>query len=69
MESADASFRNHLEDCMRHMGFASCLADPDLWIMATEKPDGTHYWAYALLYVDDVMVIHHDALSKYPGMA
>ena len=32
-------------------------------MMATEKPDGTKYWAYVLLYVDDVLVIHHDALS------
>jgi hypothetical protein len=63
LKSAGASFRNHLADCMRHMGFTPCLADPDLWMMATEKPDGTKYWAYALLYVDDVMVIHHDALS------
>ena len=48
---------------MQHMGFVPCLADPDLWMLATEKTDGTKYWAYVLLYVDDVMVIHHDALS------
>jgi hypothetical protein len=45
------------------MGFIPCLADPDLWMLATEKADGTKYWAYVLIYVDDVMVIHHDALS------
>ena len=32
-------------------------------MLATEKADGTKYWEYVLLYVDDVMVIHHDALS------
>jgi hypothetical protein len=32
-------------------------------MQAAEKPDGTKYWAYALIYVDDVMVIHHDALT------
>ena len=63
LKSAGASFRNHLADCMRHMGFVPCLADPDSWMLATEKPDGTKYWAYVLLYVDDVMVVHHDALS------
>ena len=63
LKSAGASFRNHLADCMRHMGFVPCLADPDLWMLATEKTDGTKYWAYVLLYVDDVMVIHHDAMS------
>ena len=32
-------------------------------MLAAEKADGTKYWAYVLLYIDDVMVIHHDALS------
>ncbi len=63
LKSAGASFRNHLADCMRHLGFTPCLADPDLWMLATEKEDGTQYMAYVLLYVDDVMVVHHDALS------
>ena len=63
LKSAGASFRNHLADCMRHLGFTPCLADPDLWMLATEKEDGTAYYAYVLLYVDDVMVIHHDAMS------
>ena len=63
LKSAGASFRNHLADCMRHMGFVPCLADADLWMQAAEKPDGTKYWAYALIYVDDVLVIHHDALT------
>jgi hypothetical protein len=63
LKSAGASFRNHLADCMRHLGFTPCLADPDLWLKAAEKPDGSAYYAYVLLYVDDVMVIHHDAMS------
>ncbi len=63
LKSAGASFWNHLADCMQHMGFIPCLANPDLWMLATEKADGTTYWAYVLLCVDDVMVIHHDALS------
>ena len=32
-------------------------------MLAAEKPDGSVYYAYVLLYVDDVMVIHHDAMS------
>ncbi len=48
---------------MQHMGFIPSLAHPDLWMLATEKADGSKYWAYVLLYVNDVMVIHHDALS------
>ena len=48
---------------MQHLGFTLCLADPDLWMLATEEEDGTEYWAYVLLCVDDVMGIHHDPLS------
>ncbi len=44
------------------MGFVPCRANPDLWMLATEKSDGTKYWAYVLLYVDDVMVILHNAM-------
>jgi hypothetical protein len=29
LKSAGASFRNHLADCMQHMGFTPCLVDPD----------------------------------------
>jgi hypothetical protein len=57
---------------MNHLGFKPCLADPDLWMMAMVRPsDGSKYYAYVLVYIDDVMVIHHDAeavllrLDKY----
>jgi hypothetical protein len=29
LKSAGALFCNHLADCMQHIGFAPCLADPD----------------------------------------
>jgi hypothetical protein len=64
LKSAGELFRNHLADCMRHLGFTPCLADPDLWMKATEKEDGTAYYAYVLLYVDDVMVIHHNKIER-----
>ena len=34
LKSARASFRNHLADAMRHLGYTSCLADPDVWYRA-----------------------------------
>ena len=62
LKSAGASFRNHLADCMRHLGWKPCLADQDLWMKAEIRPDDEFkYYAYALLYVDDILVIHHDA--------
>jgi hypothetical protein len=62
LKSAGASFRNHLADCKTHLGFTSCLADPDLWMRPEVRPcNGFEYYAYVLLYVDDVLVVHHDA--------
>jgi hypothetical protein len=62
LKSAGASFCNHLADCMTHLGFKPCLADPDLWMLASERPsDGHEYYAYVLIYVNDVLVMHHAA--------
>ena len=64
LKSAGASFRNHLADCMKHLGDQPCLADPDLWYRAEVQPDdGFKYYAYVLLYVDDCMAIGHNPLA------
>ena len=36
------------------------MADPDLWLKS-QNQDGIDYYSYILCYVDDIMVIHHDA--------
>ena len=56
---------------MDHMGYQSCLADPDLWFQISKLDCGTEYYEYNLLYVDDCLVIreHPDQvlarLGKY----
>ena len=60
-KSSGRDFRNHLRSCMSHLGFQSCKADPDVWMRASNKSDGTPYYQYALLYVDDVLVVAEDA--------
>ena len=46
LKSAGASFRNHLAECMRNLGYSSCLADPDLWFKEDTRPsDGLKYYA------------------------
>ena len=63
--SAGASFRNHLADCMRHLGYTSCLADPDLWYRPMVRPeDNYNYYSYVLLYVDNCLCICHDAEAE-----
>ena len=57
---------------MEHLGYTSCLADPDLWMRKAYK-DGSEeaYWEYTLLYVDDALCVseHPEAqleeLNKY----
>ena len=56
-KAAGADFRNHLRECMKHLGYESCLADPDLWMRMAKKDDGDSYYEYLLLYVDDALAI------------
>ncbi|KAG7370183.1 reverse transcriptase RNA-dependent DNA polymerase [Nitzschia inconspicua] len=63
LKGSGASYRNHISNCMRHLGYESCKADPDLWMKPrTRLDDGFEYYSYVLIYVDDILVISHDAL-------
>eukprot|EP00957_Ditylum_brightwellii_P143521 10933973-Ditylum_brightwellii.AAC.1 len=42
---------------MKHLGFASCPADPDTWMRLTTHSDGYKQYEYILLYVDDALAI------------
>ena len=64
LKSAGAGFRNHLAYCMHHLGFLPLPGDQDLCMEKMVRPeDRFEYYAYILIYVDDVVVIHHDADS------
>ena len=60
LKSSGAAFRAQLCECMRSLGYKSYLADPDLW-MKPEVVGNFKYNSYILCYVDDIMIIHHDA--------
>jgi hypothetical protein len=58
LKSAGAAFHAHLASILRNqLHFKPCEADPDVWMRAAVKPDGTEYYDYVLCYVDDVMII------------
>jgi hypothetical protein len=42
------------------MNFTPSLADPDVWIRPSSKPNGEEYYEYILVYVDDILVVSHD---------
>jgi hypothetical protein len=61
LKSTGADFRNHLAECMKHLGWNPCRDDRDLWMKAETRPDdGVLYWAYILIYVDDSLCVPHD---------
>ena len=53
--------RVHLASTMTDLHFTPCQADPDVWMQPAVKPDGTKYYEYVLIYVDDILVISHRA--------
>jgi hypothetical protein len=61
LKSAGAAFRAHLASILRtSLQFRPCQADPDVWMRRAHKADGTPYYEYILVYIDDVMVIWGD---------
>ena len=56
-KSAGSDFRNHLRDCMEHLGYESCNVDPDVWMRSATRADGQYYFECILLYVDDCLCI------------
>ena len=56
-KTAGWDFCNHLRSCMRHLGFESCLANPDVWMRPALMDDGHEVWEYCLLYTNDVLCI------------
>ena len=63
-KSTGKDFHNHVRECMEHLGYTSCLANPDLWIREAINTSGNPYDEYMLLYVDDTLYI-----SEFPKEA
>ena len=61
LKSSGAAWRSHLSDVIREsLGFTMCKADNDVWFRRAQKPDGTPYYEYLLVYTDDVLCISMD---------
>jgi hypothetical protein len=61
LKTSDAAWRAHFADTLHSLGYTSSLADPDVWYRADSKPNGFEYYLYILVYLDDILVISHDA--------
>ena len=61
LKSSALAWRNHLSDVLSNsLKFRSSLADPDVWYKPSTKSNGEKYYAYILVYVDDILVIDED---------
>ena len=60
-KTAGKDFCNHLRSCMHYLKFSSCPADPDVRMRPAENSDGTTYYEFVLLYVDNALVISENA--------
>ena len=49
-----------LDQTLRYLGYVSSKDDSGVWLKAKIKPEGTEYYAYVLVYVHDVIHLHHD---------
>ena len=59
LKSAGNSWRNHFAICIREdLGYKPTVADPDVYLKPETKPDGTKYYSYLIVYVDDILCIH-----------
>ena len=61
-KSAGSTFWNRLADCMHHLGFLPCPVNLYFCMNPMVSPyDGFNYYAYIIIYVDGVIIIHHDS--------
>jgi hypothetical protein len=57
LKSAGAAFRNHLANCLAHLGYESSRGDPDVWFRPAIKVTGEEYYEYLFVYTDDILAI------------
>jgi hypothetical protein len=63
LKGSRASYSYYVSDRMCHLQYEPCKADQNLWMTpVTRLVDGFQYYAYVLIYVDDILSISHDAL-------
>ena len=65
LKSSANAWRTHFCTTLhKKMGFTHSYADNDFWMKEDTRPDGTIYYAYILVYVDDILIISVNP-SKY----
>ena len=64
LKSSVASWRHMLSQTLLDLGYESSRVDPYLWLKPENKPYGSEYYAYVLVYGDETLHVRHDP-SKF----
>lgn len=64
LKSVGASWRAHLAEEIRLMGFTTTITDNDVYRRAQIDQEGKNYYEYLVVYVDDRICLLHDP-NKY----
>ena len=57
LKSSAKAWRSHMCSTLKTMGFTHSLADNDVWLRKSAKPDGSFLYSYILVYVDDILIV------------
>lgn len=57
LKSSGAAWQAHLAMTLHDLQYRSSLADPDVWLRPNVKTNGELFYEYAIVYVDDILVI------------
>ena len=60
LKTSGASWRQHLANEIRNLGFINTKGDPDVYRRKASGPTGNPYYEYMLVYVDDIICISHN---------
>jgi len=64
LKSAGAAWNHHLANELMQLEFEPVPADPDVWRRAHVKSDGTKYYEYVFVYVDDLLCLSVDPVGR-----
>ena len=61
MKSSGNAWRLHFANVLdKVLNFKQCYADNDVWYRPSIKEDGTTYYQYICIYVDDILISSHN---------
>lgn len=61
MKSSGNAWRLHFANVLdKVLNFKQCYADNDVWYRPAMMPDGTKYYQYICIYVDDILIAAHN---------